>query len=74
MGLFQKRDRRLFIQVYRIDGGYIGTLVKGQTILDGVVQDNGMVSGIGLTDDEGKITYSLRGEAGGEEKRIRQCC
>lgn len=66
---FKSGTEDFFIQVYRIDGGYIGTLVKGQTILDGVVQDNGMVSGIGLTDDEGKITYSLRGEAGGEEKK-----
>ena len=66
---FKSGTEDFFIQVYRIDGGYIGALVKCQTILDGVVQDNGMVSGIGLTDDEGKITYSLRGEAGGEEKK-----
>ena len=66
---FKSGSEDFFIQVYRIDGGYIGALVKCQTILDGVVQDNGMVSGIGLTDDEGKITYSLRGEAGGEEKK-----
>ena len=66
---FKSGTEDFFIQVYRIDGGYIGALVKCKTILDGVVQDNGMVSGIGLTDDEGKITYSLRGEAGGEEKK-----
>lgn len=66
---FKSGTEDFFIQVYRIDGGYIGALVKCQTILDGVVQDNGMVSSIGLTDDEGKITYSLRGEAGGEEKK-----
>lgn len=66
---FKSGTEDFFIQVYRINGGYIGALVKCQTILDGVVQDNGMVSGIGLTDDEGKITYSLRGEAGGEEKK-----
>lgn len=66
---FKSGTEDFFIQVYRIDGGYIDALVKCQTILDGVVQDNGMVSGIGLTDDEGKITYSLRGEAGGEEKK-----
>ena len=66
---FKSGTEDFFIQVYRIDGGYIGALVICQTILDGVVQDNGMVSGIGLTDDEGKITYSLRGEAGGEEKK-----
>lgn len=66
---FKSGTEDFFIQVYRIDGGYIGALVKCQTILDGVVQNNGMVSGIGLTDDEGKITYSLRGEAGGEEKK-----
>ena len=66
---FKSGTEDFFIQVYRIDGGYIGALVKCQTILDGVVQDNGMVSGIGLTDDEGKITYSLRGDAGGEEKK-----
>jgi len=65
---FKSGTEDFFIQVYRIDGGYIGALVKCQTILDGVVQDNG-ISGIGLTDDEGKITYSLRGEAGGEEKK-----
>ena len=66
---FKSGTEDFFIQVYRIDGGYIGALVKCQTILDGVVQDNGMVSSIGLTDDEGKITYSLCGEAGGEEKK-----
>ena len=66
---FKSGTEDFFIQVYRIDGGYIGALVKCQTILEGVVQDNGMVRGIGLTDDEGKITYSLRGEAGGEEKK-----
>ena len=54
---FKSGTEDFFIQVYRIAGGYIGALVKCQTILDGVVQDNGMVSGIGLTDDEGKITY-----------------
>ena len=66
---FKSGTEDFFIQVYRIDGGYIGALVKCQTILDGVVQDNGMVNGIGLTDDEGKITYALGGEAGGEEKK-----
>lgn len=65
---FKSGTEDFFIQVYRIDGGYIGALVKCQTILDGVVQDNGMVSGIGLTDDEGKITYSLRGKPAARKK------
>lgn len=58
---FQSGTDDFFIHVYKIYGGYIGALVKCQTILDGVLQDNGMVSGIGLMDEEGNFAYSLRG-------------
>ncbi len=59
---FRSGTDDFFIHVYKIDGGYIGALVKCQTILDGVLQDNGMVSGISLIDEEGNFAYSLRGK------------
>ena len=51
---FKSGTEDFFIQVYRIDGGYIGALVKCQTILDGVVQDTAVLL-IPMTHIDGQL-------------------
>lgn len=63
---FKNGEEDFFIQSYKIDGCYVGALVQCRTILEGV-QENGLVTGIGLTDDNGVISYSLTDT--GEAKR-----
>lgn len=67
-GYFESEKEPFFIQVYKIDEGYIGALVKCSTILDGMEQGNQIISGVGLINEQKDQVAVLSGEWKEEQK------
>ena len=65
---FQSSEEDFFIQAYKVDGSYIGSLIKCSTVLDGIEYGHGIIDGIGLADDSGEVRHLLRGEWRADEK------
>lgn len=59
---FRSDSEDFFIQVYKADDAYVGALLKTQSILNGIVRENGVVSSIGLKDGNGKQVFLMQGD------------
>lgn len=57
---FKSGEMEFFINVYYLYGGYIGAAVKCEIIMNGMIQDKGVVSNATLLDKEGNSIYNLK--------------
>lgn len=70
---FQSGEKDFFIQVYKSNEGYVGALVKTDTIFDEIEQESDIINGIELTDENGEMTrvISERSDTGQKDLEIR---
>ena len=66
---FEGGGKQFFIQVYKINENYVGALVKCETVLDGIVRDGSLVSGVWLQENGG-YSHFLSGIAEKEYKGV----
>ncbi|WP_455436135.1 sensor histidine kinase [Hungatella hathewayi] len=66
---FQSDGNNYFINVYHVHSGYIGAIMKTDTILEGMAQENRVTSQVGLADDSGNsiFLFSEDKEEGGRQ-------
>ena len=66
---FEDGGKRFFIQVYKINGNYVGALVECGTVLDGIVRDGSLVSSVWLQENGGDFQF-LSGIEEMEDKEV----
>ncbi len=58
--LFMSDNTEMFINVYQVSGGYIGAIVKFDTVFNEVLNDNDVVLNAALHDEEKNFTHYIK--------------